>query len=146
MHAISMPVLVGKEGEAVSLPKRRGRKGAEPAETGRPETSREFAARVKDHFTLKGPIEKGPVERLEGVSSKNKGNEKLTIRIPARKQTLSKNGNAEASASASGQIDTDTMASIDDGSHDMPNRPLGAESPNDAVDASLPKQPLAKHM
>ena len=95
-HTILMPVLVGKEGEAVSLPKCRGRKKAEPAETGRPETSHEFAAWVKDHFFWK------VLSSVEGVSSKNKGNERLTIRIPARKQTLSKNNNTEASASASG--------------------------------------------
>jgi len=43
-HAISMPVLVGKEGEAVSKPKCRGCMKPDPAETGCPETSCEFAA------------------------------------------------------------------------------------------------------
>ena len=140
-HAISMPILVRKEGEAVLLPKCRGCKKAEPAETGCPETSHEFAARVKDNFVLKGPV-----EHLEGVSSKNRGNERLTIRIPVLKQTLSKNNNAEASASASGQINADTTASIDDGSHDMPNEPLGMESPNDSMDVSFPTQTLVEHM
>ena len=35
-HVISMPVLVGKEGKAASMRKRRGRMKPEPAETGRP--------------------------------------------------------------------------------------------------------------
>jgi hypothetical protein len=32
-------------------------KVVEPAETGHPETSKEFAARVKKNFILKGPCE-----------------------------------------------------------------------------------------
>ncbi|KIK01936.1 hypothetical protein K443DRAFT_6475 [Laccaria amethystina LaAM-08-1] len=133
-----MPVLVGKEGEATLLPKCRGRGKPEPAETGRPETSREFAARMKDHVVLKGPK-----ERTERESTNDKGNTKLTIRIPARKLPVSKNNNAEASASGSGQIDSDAT---DDIPRDTPNKALGAEPPDDAVDASLPRETLVEHM
>jgi hypothetical protein len=138
VHAISMPVLVGKEGEATLLPKRRGRAKPEPAETGRPETSREFAARMKVYVVLKGPK-----ERTERESTNDKGNTKLTIRIPARKLPVSKNNNAEASASGSGQIDSDAT---DDIPRDTPNKALGAEPPDDAVDASLPRETLVEHM
>ena len=47
-HGISMPVLAGIEASAIT-PRKTG------AETGRSETSREFTARMKHHFTLKGP-------------------------------------------------------------------------------------------
>ena len=46
-HGISMPVLTGLEAAAVTL----------GAESGRPETSREFAARMRNFFVLKGPRE-----------------------------------------------------------------------------------------
>ena len=53
------------------------RKVIPPAETGRPETSKEFAACTSRHFVLKGPQ-----QRKEG----EKGEQKLTIQIPAQKQ------------------------------------------------------------
>ena len=65
-HGISMPVLTGLEAAAVTL----------GAESGRPETSREFAARMRNFFVLKGPR-----ERKEGEDR----DKKLTIKIPARK-------------------------------------------------------------
>ena len=65
-HRISMPILTGLEAAAVTL----------GAESGRPETSREFAARMRNFFVLKGPR-----ERKEGEDR----DKKLTIKIPARK-------------------------------------------------------------
>ncbi|KAJ3511636.1 hypothetical protein NLJ89_g3978 [Agrocybe chaxingu] len=68
---IAAPVLVGMEAECASMNinfvgrKSKRVQEREGAETRRPETSDEFAARVKDMFTLKGP-------------------EKLAIRIPKR--------------------------------------------------------------
>lgn len=41
-----------------SPPKRRTRQVGKPAETGRPETSREFARRMRDRFVLRGPGER----------------------------------------------------------------------------------------
>jgi hypothetical protein len=52
----SLPILAGLE--AVVETTRRPRKEIPPAETGRAETSKEFASRVKDHFILKGPGER----------------------------------------------------------------------------------------
>lgn len=50
------PVLAGIEAVA-AVPPRRSRRVVPGAETGRPETSKEFAKRVKGHFILKGPAE-----------------------------------------------------------------------------------------
>jgi hypothetical protein len=69
-HGISMPVFAGMEAATV-VPRAPG------AETGRPETSREFATRMRDHFVLKGPR-----EQMEGGN----GSKKLTIKIPAQKK------------------------------------------------------------
>ena len=109
-HAISMPVLVGKEGEAASLPKRRGRSKLEPAESGRPETSCEFAARMRGHVVLKGPKTQTQREASEDNTreTKNMGKDKLMIRIPAQKPNVSKNKNTESIGSGSGQISDDT--------------------------------------
>lgn len=97
-HLISMPVLVGLEGESAgvvppdvvsalnagsSRPKpRRGHKVVALAETGRPETAKEFAARTRAHFVLKGPV-----ERKEGESTQSTlpTQQKLTICLPGRK-------------------------------------------------------------
>ena len=58
------------------------------AETGRPETSKEFAARVKDHFVLRPPA-----ERKEGGNGKTNeqlaNSKKLTIKIPAQAKNTS---------------------------------------------------------
>jgi hypothetical protein len=51
-----LPILAGLE--AIVETKRRKRKEKPPAESGRPETSKEFAARMKDGFVLKGPSER----------------------------------------------------------------------------------------
>ncbi|KAG5720641.1 hypothetical protein E4T56_gene4945 [Termitomyces sp. T112] len=65
--------------ESGTRPKRAYRQKVIPAaETGRPETSKEFAARVAKHFVLNGPQ-----QRKEGEVD----TQKLTIRIPARKQS-----------------------------------------------------------
>ncbi|CAA7269982.1 unnamed protein product [Cyclocybe aegerita] len=94
LKVISAPVLVGLEGEvatfAVNYVRRKNKKATNsPAETGRPETAEEFAARVGDSFVLHGPC-----ERTEGEGQKDQGtsanqsdpNQKLVIRIPARKK------------------------------------------------------------
>jgi len=55
------------------------RKMLPTADTGRPETAREFASRTKDHFVLRGPR-----ERKEGGNTEKDRNQtidKLTIRI-----------------------------------------------------------------
>lgn len=52
-----LPILSGIEATAATQRKLRPRKVVPPAETGRPETSREFAARVRDKFVLRGPAE-----------------------------------------------------------------------------------------
>ncbi|KAG6892381.1 hypothetical protein C0993_003930, partial [Termitomyces sp. T159_Od127] len=54
-----------------------GAKKTPGAETGRPETAKEFAACMSRHFVLKAPQ-----QRKEGEEVRQK---KLTIRIPARK-------------------------------------------------------------
>ncbi|KAG6886193.1 hypothetical protein C0995_008717, partial [Termitomyces sp. Mi166 len=66
------------------------RKGAIPAETGRPETSKEFSARMSKYFVLKGPQ-----QQKEDKDSRNK---KPTIQILACKQndnTVQANSTAE---------------------------------------------------
>lgn len=50
-----------------------------PAETGRPETGKEFAARTKRHFVLKGPKDRKEGEDIHETP------EKLVIRLPAHK-------------------------------------------------------------
>ena len=49
---VDMPLLAGMEAVVASV---RRRREVQPAESGRPETSREFAARMKDRFVLRGP-------------------------------------------------------------------------------------------
>ncbi|PSR74038.1 hypothetical protein PHLCEN_2v10177, partial [Hermanssonia centrifuga] len=60
--AITVPVLVGPEGRASqAAPRRRSARLAVPAETGRPETAKEFAKRVKKL------VLHGPRQRAEGA-------------------------------------------------------------------------------
>lgn len=83
-----MDIQIGKESDLPPMPSLesaavipRQSRQAEPAETGRPETAKEFAARVKDRFVLKGPG-----ERKEGGSSAQTSQpQKLTIRINPKK-------------------------------------------------------------
>ncbi|KAG5735079.1 hypothetical protein E4T56_gene20505 [Termitomyces sp. T112] len=99
-HDVSMPVLVGKEDELSSLNSMEvSTKNAKPslekqiktvrksprqcrklqaAETGRPETSWEFASCMTQNFVLNGPG-----GQKEGGDIRDTGN-KLTIRIPAK--------------------------------------------------------------
>jgi hypothetical protein len=51
-----LPILAGVEAVVETI--RRKKRDTPPAETGRPETGREFAARMKDHFVLRGPGER----------------------------------------------------------------------------------------
>lgn len=125
----------------MSMPKY-GHTKPEPAETGHPETLCVFAAWMKVHVILKGPI-----KCVGGKSTKDKGKMKLTIQIPTQKPIASENNMMEATTiSRSGQIDVDTMASIDYIPHKMPNRALGTESLDNAIDALFPPQILIKHM
>ena len=60
--SIPMPILAGIEARVAVV--KRPRKVVPPAETGRAETAKEFAARMKNHFVLRGPV-----ERKEGGNS-----------------------------------------------------------------------------
>jgi hypothetical protein len=105
-HLISTPVLVGVEGKSTGVPapvdsllpnnavvssstggqpvagpsRPRGRHVVDLAKTGHPKTGKEFAARVKNHFVLRGPK-----ERKEGEGAQS-APQKLTIKLPARVQ------------------------------------------------------------
>lgn len=82
LEQLEMPVLAGIE--AIVAVQRQPRKVVEPAETGQPETSKEFAARMRGNFVLKGP-------------SEWEGGMKLTIKLPAQ----TKNPSPDAMPSAS---------------------------------------------
>ena len=83
-----IPILAGLEAKvAVKRPPCKPRSKPLGAETGRPETGREFAARMRDHFILRGPR-----ERKEGGNSTQNtsadpdpSKECLIIKLPARK-------------------------------------------------------------
>jgi hypothetical protein len=63
---VTVPILAGIDAlVAIQKRPRAPPKKPEPAETGRPETSKEFAARVKDNFALRGPRQRkeGEVEQ-----------------------------------------------------------------------------------
>ncbi|KAG6825068.1 hypothetical protein H0H93_001206, partial [Arthromyces matolae] len=66
-----------KDNASVKTKRKYTRKVIPSADTGRPETGKEFAARMSKHFVLKGPQ-----QRKEGEGSTQ---DKLTIKIPARK-------------------------------------------------------------
>ncbi|CAA7265770.1 unnamed protein product [Cyclocybe aegerita] len=118
LSVISAPVLVGPEAESsvvnyVGCRSKRVRE-REGAETGRPETLDEFAARMKESFMLQGP-------QLEGASAggKEKGKmravattpstEKLTIRLPVlSKLTLALGNDASKDSSPENNMATDT--------------------------------------
>lgn len=72
-----MPILAGIEA-AAAVP-RRSRRVVPSADTGRPETSKEFAARMRDRFVLRGPA-----ERKEGGSTAKKtaANVTTTSNVP----------------------------------------------------------------
>jgi len=106
LQAVSNPVLVASEGVAASFAVNfvgcKNRKAAEtPAETGCPETGEEFAARVRDEFVLRGPRERTEGEREQPSTKKARSgtelpseidrNERLVIRIPARKTLTNEN-------------------------------------------------------
>jgi len=82
-----IPILAGLEVKAAVQKPRKPRTKVLGAETGRPETACEFAARMKDRFILRGPR-----ERKEGGNSTQTTSteptppkEQLTIKLPARK-------------------------------------------------------------
>jgi len=83
---VTMPILAGIEAKvAVQRKPHAPRKKPEPAETGRPETAAEFAARIKSRFVLKGPG-----ERKEGGSVHTKADKRTTTK-------KTKKGNATTS-------------------------------------------------
>lgn len=63
-----VPVLSGMEAKVAIV--RRSKKKPEPAETGCPEMSQEFAARLKGHFVLKGPRQQTEGENRENTDSR----------------------------------------------------------------------------
>jgi len=68
---VTVPVLAGLDASvAVQRKPRATRKKPEPAETGRPETSKEFAARMKDRFALRGPRQRKEGEGEEETRQK----------------------------------------------------------------------------
>jgi hypothetical protein len=75
-----------------------------PAETGRPETSTEFARRVKNQFVLKGPR-----ERTEGGKITNRSSTTQTSSKPV----------SQKHASASNEV-TDTVDIPDEDSASIP--------------------------
>jgi hypothetical protein len=90
--SISMPILSGIEAQIAV--RRKPRKVVPPAETGRPETSREFATRMKDNFVLRGPV-----ERKEG------GNSAITKTSTTTKPGTAATTIAESSNSRSSETD-----------------------------------------
>ncbi|KAJ2911813.1 hypothetical protein MD484_g8600, partial [Candolleomyces efflorescens] len=82
------PILTGLEALAARVESRSRRKEKElPAESGRSETGREFAARMAPHFTIRGPREKGGEDaagRSMPTAPVPKGNDvpRLTIKVP----------------------------------------------------------------
>jgi len=74
---VSMPILAGIEAKvAVQRKPRTPRKKPEPAETGRPETATEFAARVKSRFVLRGPGERKEGENIPAKATTKDINKK----------------------------------------------------------------------
>lgn len=58
-----MPLLAGVEAVAVRRTPKHNQKKEPGAETGWPETKKEWLARIKDHFVLKGPREQKEGEK-----------------------------------------------------------------------------------
>ena len=85
-----LPILAGLE--AWAAVQRRPQKVVPGAETDRPETSHEFAARVRDHFVLRGPTQRKEGEdtsaRTEKMKNSISDEPQLMIRI---KPTIAKN-------------------------------------------------------
>lgn len=118
-HKISIPLLAGAEAVAATPQ----RKTVPPAETGRPETSSEFAKRVKHHFVLRGPR-----ERKEGGSAGNntkKHNRSMNNDPSENDKTLS---------------DSESPQSLTELTEESP--PTATESPNN-LERSLPEKDVA---
>jgi hypothetical protein len=114
-HPITMPLLAGMEAVAVTR-RPRVKKVIPPAETGRPETAKEFAARVKNAFTVKGPSQSAEGELTKPV--------KLTIRLPARtpegKISQTETGPSVAPVVALEQPDTSLVGIVSSDGIDLP--------------------------
>jgi hypothetical protein len=81
-----------------------------PAETGRPETSKEFARRVKDRFVLRGP--KTPSARMEGrESGTNSLQEEESDPEPAAVIPVTYPNETELLKQLQGQYEKDTLLS-----------------------------------
>lgn len=68
LERVPMPVLAGIEARVAI--QRKPRKKPIPAESGRPETSKEFAKRLKNRFVLKGPGERKEGNRTDKLPDK----------------------------------------------------------------------------
>jgi len=152
---VSMPLLVGMEGENAVLvagvnldpeistelvpegvssqPEARHNRCktiVEPAETGRPETSREFAARTASHFALHGPQEreegKSPTVTSMASQPDQQSTTKLTIHLPARRKV----------APAAGE----TQAMSNDGSAGINKEPYLSEKALSGIEQALEAQ------
>ncbi|CAA7270581.1 unnamed protein product [Cyclocybe aegerita] len=88
-----IPLLAGME--ACVAVHRSPRRKVPPAETGRPETAAEFAARTKDHFVLKGPRE----QKKGG----NRSTETLKL-TPSNKIHKTQSGESAGQESSSPQV------------------------------------------
>jgi hypothetical protein len=67
----TVPILAGIDATLAAQRKpRAARKEPVPAETGRPETSKEFAARMKGHFALRGPRQRKEGEGEDKIPQK----------------------------------------------------------------------------
>ncbi|KAJ3514053.1 hypothetical protein NLJ89_g2594 [Agrocybe chaxingu] len=76
----SMPILAGIQARVAV--QRKPRAKPVPAETGRPETAAEFAARVKDHFVLRGPREQKEGGEQEQIIQHNLPEGESPVQMP----------------------------------------------------------------
>ena len=113
LNDVTIPILAGIDAlVAVQKKPRAPRKKPEPAESGRPETSKEFAARVKGNFALRGPRQRkeGEVEQQNQEIPENPATE---IRSEADKTSSdepeSRNGDNEDTG---GALNNDYSASL----------------------------------
>lgn len=127
MEVIAAPVLVGIEAACTAIAEdiglsavgeinpnfvgRRSKKARERpgAETGRPETAEEFAARVKDSFVIKGPK-----QVQEGASTSSTSRERLVIRLPARKKTSNADQQPQEEINRSEPVDNQQQHDVDE--------------------------------
>jgi hypothetical protein len=112
-QAISMPVSTGAEAKAITR-SLRSRKIIPGAETGRPETSAEFAARVKDHFVLKGPRKPEAATEKQLEKGINGAARKVTIKIPSLQSRKDAAERAKETAMTAVKTASDLIADLSD--------------------------------